>query len=123
MVCVDANVLIEVIEKRSRATVCEHFLSNNEDKALSTLTIDLIMYFVERDKLAWRPIKTFLDSFIWLPMLDTDAHWAFEHFAGKDFEDALQIACALREGCTRFATLDGPLSKKYSKNIKIELLR
>jgi hypothetical protein len=59
MTFVNANVLLEVILKRIRAATCENFLSNNENKAISTLTLDLIMYFIERDKLAREPVKIF----------------------------------------------------------------
>jgi predicted nucleic acid-binding protein len=123
MIFIDANVLIEVILKRVRSKACEQLLINDKNKAISTLTLDLVMYFVERDKLEWEPVKIFLESFSWLPVTDSDAQWAFTNFKGDDFEDALQVACAIREGCTRFATLDGPLSKKYTKNIAIDLIR
>jgi predicted nucleic acid-binding protein len=123
MTFVDANVLLEVILKRTRAATCEKLLSNNENKAISTLTLDLVMYFIERDKLAWEPVKAFLDSLNWLPIVEADAQWAFAQFRGDDFEDALQVACAIREGCTSFVTLDVSLSKKYSENIAIVLLR
>ncbi|MGH7234088.1 MAG: type II toxin-antitoxin system VapC family toxin [Candidatus Saccharimonadales bacterium] len=123
MTFVDANVLLEVILRRTRAATCEDFLSNNENKAISTLSLDLVMYFIERDNLAWKPIKTFLESFSWLPIVEADAQWAFAQFIGGDFEDALQVACAIREGCSKFVTLGGPLSKKYSGNIAINLLR
>ncbi len=122
MTCVDANVLLEVIQKRVRAEVCSQFLSNAEEKAISTLTLDLVMYFVERDKLPWEPVKDFLESFNWLPIVDADAQWAFTNFKGDDFEDALQVACAVREGCNSFATLDEPLSKKYGQAITINLI-
>ena len=123
MTFVDANVLLEVILRRARATTCEQFLGNSEDKAISLLTLDLVMYFVQRDKLAWVPVKAFLDSFRWMPIVEADAQWAFAQFAGDDFEDALQVACAIREGCSKFVTLDKGLSKKYSKNTVVDLLR
>lgn len=119
---VDANVLLEVILRRARLATCENFLNNNKDKAISTLTLDLVMYFVERNKLDWKPVKVFLEGFIWLSIIDADAQWAFAQFRGDDFEDALQVACAIREGCNIFVTLDGALSKKYSDNIAISLL-
>ncbi len=123
MTFVDVNILLEVIQKRTRAKACEQFLVNDRAKAISTLTIDLVMYFIERDRLAWEPIKDFLGSFSWLPLTDADAQWAFMNFQGNDFEDALQIACALREGCSSFATLDGTLSKKYGQTMMIDLIR
>ncbi len=123
MIFVDANVLLEVIQKRTRAKACEQFLSNDKNKAISTLTLDLVMYFVERDKLPWESVKSFLESFSWLPVTDADAQWAFMNFKGDDFEDALQIACATRESCSRLVTLDGTLSKKYAQDIVIDLIR
>ncbi len=123
MTFVDANVLLEVILRRTRATICERFLGNNEDKAISTLTLDLVMYFVERDNITWQPVKTFLESFNWLPIVEADVQWAFAQFRGADFEDALQVACSIREGCNKFATLDASLSKKYSDVLTVDLLR
>ena len=123
MTFVDANVVLEVILRRARATSCEQYLSNNEDKAISLLTLDLVMYFVERDKLAWEPVKTFLESFRWLPITEADAQWAFIQFAGNDYEDAQQVACSIRESCQKFVTLDKALSKKYATHTKTILLR
>jgi predicted nucleic acid-binding protein len=45
------------------------------------------------------------------------------NFKGDDFEDALQVACAIREGCNNLVTLDGSLSKKYAQYIAIDLIR
>ena len=123
MIFVDANVLLEVILKRNNQKACERLLSDNNDKAISILTVDLVMYFVEKDKLSWQPIKTFLDSFHWLPILDTDVTWAFSNFNGDDFEDALQISCAIRENCKVFATLDELLAAKYGQILPVKLLR
>jgi len=123
MIFIDANVLLEVILKRVRSKACEQVLINDKNKAISILTVDLVMYFVERDKLEWEPVKTFLESFSWLPFTDSDAQWAFANFEGDDFEDALQVACAIREGCSRMVTLDRSLSKKYSQSIAIDLVR
>jgi predicted nucleic acid-binding protein len=55
-------------------------------------------------------------------VVDADAQWAFMNFQGKDFEDALQVACALREDCSSFATLDELLAKKYKKDMTVWLL-
>lgn len=122
MIFVDANIALEVIEKRAHADACEQMLRNSQEKAISLLTLDLVMYFLGRDKIAWEPVKTFLESFAWLPVTDADAQWAFAHFKGDDFEDALQVACAIRENCHEFTTLDKSLAKKYADIMPIELL-
>jgi len=124
MICLDANVALEVVLKRLRYKACEQFLdTSEEEKALSTLTLDLVMFFAEKNKAGLKPIKAFLDGFTWLPITEADAHWAFAHYQEKDFEDGLQVACALREGCDTFVTLDGGLAKKYADKIQIELIR
>src|SRR5579863_2408560 len=122
MIFVDANIIIEVIEKRAHVVTCERMLRNADEKAISILTLDLVMYFIERDKIPWEPVKTFLESFVWLPVTDADVQWGFTHFGGKDFEDALQVSCAKREGCSKFATLDRSLAKKYADVLPIGLL-
>jgi len=123
MICLDANVLIEMMLGRQRANLCQKYIDQtDQDLAITLLSLDLTMYYAEAHKLALRPIEQFMRLFIWLPMIDADAQWAFEHFAGKDYEDALQVAAASREGCSRFVTLDRNLAKKYPKNIAIDLL-
>ena len=123
MTCLDANVLIEIILGRKNVAACnEYIASAKDDLAISMLSLDLIMYYAELDKLKLASIQQFLRLFIWLPITDFDAEWAFQHFAGKDFEDALQISCARREGCSKFATLDKSLVRKYSSNFPVQLI-
>jgi predicted nucleic acid-binding protein len=122
MIFIDANVVLEVIEKRAHVDACEQMLRNSEEKSISILSLDLVMYFLEKDKIALEPARGFLESFVWLPVTDADAQWAFAHFKGDDYEDALQVSCAIREGCSNFVTLDKLLAKKYANTISIELL-
>lgn len=124
MLCIDANVILEVVEKRTRSETCQNFLeaATTGNKTTTMLTVDLVMYFAEKNRLDLKLVKKYLDGFIWLPLMPADAEWAFAHFNGKDFEDGLQVACALREGCSGFVTLDQGLAKKYAKQIAVTLL-
>lgn len=123
MICLDANVLIEIIIERKNAQACRGYVASvDEDMSITMLSLDLVMYYAEKNKLNSTPVEQFLRQFLWLPMSDSDAEWAFKHFANKDFEDALQIACATREGCSKFATLDRGLAKKYTKVMPIDLV-
>ena len=110
------------IEKRAHVDACKRILRNGEEKAISILSLDLVVYFLEKDKISLEPAKGFLESFVWLPVTDADAQWAFAHFKGDDYEDALQVSCAIREGCNDFVTLDKSLARKYANTIPIELL-
>jgi len=123
MICFDANVLIEIILGRKNAKKCQQYIDlAKEDMAITVLSLDLIMYYAERNKLDLVYIEQFMRLFIWLPMTDTDAEWAFKQYAADDYEDALQIGCALRERCARFVTLDQGLKKKYAQKLQIDLL-
>jgi predicted nucleic acid-binding protein len=123
VVCFDANILLEVILERKNEHICrEMILTNKEDSCISLLTLDIVMYYVEREKVQVESVEEFLGTFIWLPIEESDARWAFAHFSGNDFEDALQISCALREQASRFVTLDKKLASKYSEVVPITLL-
>jgi predicted nucleic acid-binding protein len=123
MICFDANVLIEIILERKNAKACRQYIDSAQaDMTTTMLSLDLVLYYTERNKLTIEPIEQFLRLFTWLPLTDSDADWAFRHFNGKDFEDALQVACATREGCNRFVTLDRRLTKKYAQEIPIDFL-
>lgn len=123
MTCLDANVLIEVILGRKKATICRDFIHKaTDDLAITTLSLDLVMYYAQKNKLNLKPIEQFLRTFLWLGLTEADAESAFRRFRNDDFEDALQISCALRERCTKFVTLDGPLAKKYVRDLAITLL-
>lgn len=124
MRCLDANMLIEIILGRKYEQSCRNYISaTTEDLVTTMLSVDLVMYFAENKKLEQKKVEEFLRLFIWLPMTDQDGEWAFSHFNNDDFEDAMQISCAIREGCSRFATLDGGISRKYSNLIAIDFLR
>lgn len=123
MICCDANVLIEVILGRRQSGVCRKYIEEApEDLAITMLSLDLIMYYAERHKLDLKPFEQLLRLFVWLPLTESDAEQAFKQYKGDDFEDALQISCTIREGCSKFATLDKSLAKKYSQSLPIDLL-
>jgi len=123
VICCDANVLIEVILERKHSAACREYIQTaKEDLAITMLSLDLIMYYAERNKLNLVSIEKFVRLFMWLPLTDTDAEWSFKQYAGDGFEGGLQIGCALREGCTKFVTLDSSLMKKYSRKLQVDLL-
>jgi predicted nucleic acid-binding protein len=56
-----------------------------------------------------------------LPLALEDYRWAVDNEQGRDFEDALQVAMAIRTGCSSFITLDANLAKRYAK-LPIEII-
>lgn len=122
MTCLDANILIEIIDKRSKQGLCRHYINSTSGLATTMLSVDLVMYYANKHKIDLSFTKGFLRQFIWLPLVEADGVWAFDNCQGSDFEDALQVACANREGCRSFATLDKALAKRYKDVIPVKLL-
>jgi predicted nucleic acid-binding protein len=127
MICFDANVLIEIILDRGRADLCrariEKARTAKEDGSITILTFSHVMYYAEANKLNLKNVELLLRTFNLLPLIEVDVAWAGAHYQGKDFEDGLQVACALRENCSRFVTIDRSLAEKYSGQLQIELIR
>ncbi|HUS25846.1 MAG TPA: hypothetical protein VMY99_00665 [Nevskiaceae bacterium] len=48
--------------------------------------------------------------------------WAIKYRQNDDFEDALQVACAVLEGCKEFITLDARLANSYGRFIEMRVL-
>jgi len=124
---VDANILMELLEKRVHAVAVRSIIAQyqeaGEDLAISTLSLSHVFYLAESHKLTMRSVELLAFSYKMYDVVASDAAWALEHYAGTDFEDALQIAAAKRVGATTFLTLDAPLAKKYQKFLPIKLVR
>jgi predicted nucleic acid-binding protein len=69
-------------------------------------------------------IEKFLLDYKILSLSEEDVKWAMTNRRNADFEDALQIAIAIRNGCTEFITLDRELYEAYKNlpTLKLRLL-
>jgi len=123
-VFLDANIALEVILERQNQQLVKDLLSKYSDNLnISSLTAHLIIYFgLKRVDLP--VLRRFLEDYIVLSLDSVDFEWAFNNIRSNDFEDALQLGVAIRNGCTSFITLDRPLADTYSslKNISVRLL-
>lgn len=109
----DANVLIEVLESRKNSNLAISALrSMSSDNFISVLTGHIIMHVCKRVEPS--VLRNFLDDYTMLDFVPDDVVWAFENKRNEDFEDALQIAIAIRNGCSTFVTFDKKLAKDYS---------
>ena len=122
MTFVDVNVLLDILLDRAHFSDSIKSISTPGTYCISTVSLSTTMYYVEKYKKDLSAVQTFLDSFMLLSVTSIDAAWAFDNYAGKDYEDALQVACALRQGCTKLVTLDKDLARKYSRDIKVKLI-
>lgn len=124
MIVLDTNIVIEILEKRSRLPAILDYLKQQtaEEIAISTLTLSTVFYLLESHKVNISIAEPFLQSYKYISVTADDADWAFAHYKGKDFEDALQVASARRETCSAFVTIDKQLAKKYAALLPIKLI-
>ena len=123
-VFLDANILLEIILERKNQTIAKELLSKtNAELSISALSAHLIVYFGQK-KVDLPILRQFLGDYTILPLEAADFEWAFTNMRNNDFEDALQLAVAIRNGCAKFITFDKPLVETYGslKNISVNLV-
>lgn len=121
---IDANVLLEIILSCSMEGIARQQLKQAGSRpCISALTAHLIVHFgLERTDLL--VLRKFLADYRILNLKAVDFEWAFTNARTNDFEDALQLAVAIRNGCQVFVTFDKSLHKAYKTlpNIRLKLL-
>ena len=124
MIVVDTNIVVEILEKRSRLPAVLNYLKQNQDEevAISALTLSNVFYLLESHKADVSTAEPLLRSYKIISVTAEDADWALSHYKGVDFEDALQVASARREACNAFVTIDKQLAKKYDAFLPIKLI-
>jgi predicted nucleic acid-binding protein len=125
MVFLDANAVLEVvIAAREHSQRTREFIDNIEDDvAISMLSTHLIMHFGRKEGVDDNILLGMIGSCKILNLESEDFRWATKSERGRDFEDALQVSVALRNGCSEFITLDKKLAKAYAgQDIKIVCL-
>jgi predicted nucleic acid-binding protein len=116
MVFLDASVILEItLYDRPHFKQAQKFLETVEDDtAISMLSAHLIMHFGRKQQIADPLLQGVIGENELLAITPEDYVWALANERGKDFGDALQIATAIRSGCTTFVTFDASLAKAYT---------
>lgn len=111
---VDANILLEIILSRKNEKLARDILKDNSNRLfISALTAHLVVHFGQ--SIVDLPIlRSFLGDYTILALNESDFEWAFTNMRNQDFEDALQLAVAIRNGCDTFITLDKDLATNYN---------
>lgn len=120
----DASVLIEVILNRANASRARELIENQSgDLYISALTAHLVVHF-GKSIVDFPVLRSFLADYTVLGLEAADFEWAFMNARNRDFEDALQLAVAVRHGCSRFITFDTGVAHSYNElpSIKVTLL-
>lgn len=114
MVFLDANILIElIVPGRAHFKKVKKSLNSYTEVYMSTLSAHLCWHFGRQAGVSDDLIAIIIDSCTLLSLEPADYYWARKNEQGKDFEDALQLACSLRNNCRQFMTLDKDLMKSY----------
>lgn len=117
----DANVLLEVVLGRRKETTARKLLEKqSENLFISALTAHLVVYFGQAI-VALPILRKFLSDYTILPLDSVDFDWAFANIRNQDFEDALQLAVAIRNGCDKFMTFDKTLATAYRDHPAIQI--
>lgn len=121
----DANVLLEIISQRTNVALARREIRAAAGRrCISTLTGHLAIYFGGKSlKLA--TLQGFLSDFEMLSLTAEDFEWVHSNIRNNNFEDALQLAVAIRNGCDTFITFDKELYQTYKSlpQLKIHLLQ
>lgn len=116
MVFLDTNILLEIILKdRDKSVQVEKYLENlNEATVISMLSVHLIMYFGRKEQADDSLLESMVRENELIALTPEDYDWALTNGRKNDFEDALQVAVAIRSGCNTFVTLDKKLARAYT---------
>ena len=126
MVFLDSNILLEVIlkgrTKRSQVKEYLESISKSDDfSSISMLTVHLIMHFGRKEQIDDGLLQAVINENELLALSNEDYDWALANERDKDFEDALQLAVAMRAECDIFVSLDKRLTRDYS-DLPIKIL-
>ncbi len=115
MIFLDANIIIElIVPGRAKYKQVRNLLANYQEAAMSTLTVHLCWYFGRQAGVREELIAKAIDACTLLSLNPEDYFWARRNERGKDFEDAMQLACSIRNNCAPFVTLDKNLIRRYA---------
>jgi predicted nucleic acid-binding protein len=121
---IDANVLLEVLLMRTGQKLAESALVEGSKSTISALSGHLVFHFC-KNQYDRQKLQDFLHDFDMQPLTPADFEWAYQFGDAYGFEDALQVAVAIRSGCDEFITFDQKLARRINKQgiIKARLVR
>lgn len=118
-VFLDANILLESVLKDRRYVLKAQQYISFHNIIFSPLTAHLFVYFGKKDGLELGFLLDLLVKHNYTDFGVAEVMWAIKNVQHDDFEDALQVACAVLNGCDEFVTFDRHLAGNYRQFIKI----
>ncbi|MCL4448258.1 MAG: hypothetical protein M1483_05655 [Actinobacteria bacterium] len=92
------------------------------ESVVSPLTAHLYVYFGKKEGFPLDSLMRNLTLLKFTDLGDAEVRWAVANCQGDDFEDALQVACAVTYGCEVFVTLDKSLAQRYRRFIDVKVV-
>jgi len=124
-VFLDANIILEILLDRKNNLKARKLIAAHAGKLyISSLTVHIAVYFGQQEQ-ELSVIKTLLSDYHIESLTSQDTEWAFNNVRNDDFEDALQLAVAIRANCQEFVTFDKTLFTTYKDlaAIKVVLIK
>jgi predicted nucleic acid-binding protein len=119
----DANVLLEILlpdrDNPGRAT---RALRSATTQIISPLTVHLYAHFGRQQGFVLDDLLADVSNYATSDLGASEVAWAIKNHQDNDFEDALQVACALSSDAREFVTFDKKLAKNYQKFITVKVL-
>ncbi len=122
VIFIDANVLLETILKGRKNIIKAQDYVSSHDIIISPLSAHLFVYFGLRDGLELNLLLDMLIKHRFTNFGIEEVMWATKNYQDDDFEDALQVACAVMQDCQTFVTFDKKLAQEYSQFIDVKVL-
>jgi len=117
----DANILLEVLlPGRQKTAAAERYIQ--KEAVVSPLSAHLYAYFGTKEGFPIEILTKQLALLKYTELGNDEVRWAIANCQDDDFEDALQVACAVIGGSELFVTLDKGLAQKYQKFISIKVI-
>jgi predicted nucleic acid-binding protein len=120
----DANVLLEILlPDRANPDKAIKALQATNAHIISPLTVQLYAHFGHKQGFDLDQLLKDVSLYTISDFGKDKVAWAINNRQDADFEDALQVACALASDAQTFVTFDKKLAKNYQQFINIKVLR
>jgi predicted nucleic acid-binding protein len=121
-ILLDASVVLELFLLRPKFEIAKSKLLEYETKFITPITLGILFYYAEREKLEIKRAEKFANNCEILNMDQETYNFALKIYKQSDLEDAMQVSCGIQNSIDTVITLDKKMYKKYSELIDIILL-
>ena len=120
-VFLDANILLEVLlPGRLKVALADSYAQ--KEAVVSPLSAHLYVYFGKKEGFSVEALSKQLTLLNYTHLSGDEVRWAITNCQDDDFEDALQVACAVLSESELFVTLNKTLAQKFHKFINMKVL-